>query len=76
MLDSVEGGGHSYKCTQLLDKVNIRVKLQLCQMCLTQGVWKIRELESTRPALPYIHALQTVLHLNKKYLSDVQLPRT
>ena len=27
----------------------------------------------TRPALPYyyIHALQTVLHLNKKYLSDV-----
>ena len=23
-----------------------------------------------------IHALQTVLHLNKKYLSDVQLPRS
>ena len=22
-----------------------------------------------------IHALQTVLHLNKKYLSDVQIPR-
>ena len=22
-----------------------------------------------------IHTLQTVLHLNKKYLSDVQLPR-
>ena len=33
----------------------------------------------TRPALPYyyinIHALQTVLNLNKKYLSDVQIPR-
>ena len=23
-----------------------------------------------------IHALQTVLHLNTKYLSDVQIPRT
>ena len=28
------------------------------------------------PARPTIYALQTVLHFNKKYLSDVQLPRT
>ena len=30
--------------------------------------------DAVRPTI-IIHALQTVLHLNKKYLSDVQLPR-
>ena len=38
-----------------------------------------REIQMTRSALPgyhmIIHALQTVLHLNKKYLCDVHLPR-
>jgi len=35
-----------------------------------------RGIQLTRAALPYdLHALQTVLHLNKKYLSVVQLQR-
>ena len=33
-----------------------------------------REIQLTRPAITY--ALETVLYLNKKYMSDVQLPCT
>ena len=39
----------------------------LLVFCRLQGVLNRREI---------IHALQTVLHLNMKYLSDVQIPRT
>ena len=40
-----------------------------------QGVWNRREIQMTRPAIYDYTCFQTALHLNKKYLSDVQLPR-
>ena len=48
-----------------------------CQnMWHIQGVLNRREIQLTRPALPYDYtAFQTVLYLNKKYLSNVKIPR-
>ena len=40
-----------------------------------QGVWNRREIQMTRPALHMIiHALQTVLHFNKKYNINNTIP--
>ena len=43
-------------------------------MIENQGVWKIREIESTQPALPYNYTcFADGIHL--KYLFGVQIPR-
>ena len=48
------------------------VQLVFYTNILIHGVWNRREIQLTRPALPYnIHALQTVLHLYKKYSEQV-----
>ena len=43
-----------------------------------KGVHKPRSMEYKGEGNdpPYHYALQTILHLNKKYVSDVQIPRT
>ena len=44
-------------------------------MGLFQGVWNRYNWRGPHYHMINIHALQTVLDLNKKYLSDVQLQR-
>ena len=58
-----------FHCNSLANLFDIQSRVQ--------GVWNIREIESTRPALPYDYTCRRyILHLNKKYLSDVQISHT